>query len=414
MSVQANRIRYWDAGVIVPGGSVDRGDSMTAHGDTVMFLGAGASAPFGIPVTGGILKLILDRGDKLFDDGPGVDDSECLSDEEKANWDSIVWRDHVKAFADDLDPSGPTNPARLLRDRLRHLLPGLDSVGDNLPLITDVLSLIDHLLASGFVSSPRFQSASLQELRELLERAILQVLAQPSDPDLAKLNGPTLTDLAKWIDARGRAGRPVTIISTNYDIALESEIYPLLGPSFHEAVDLGFSWREPTVAGEIRHPPENPAVRIFKLHGSLNWLKCHLCGYIYFNRLGSIYNQAFRKVLDFSNTCHCLHGPLRPVIVAPSMVRQVHDANLLSIWQRALEAMRNADTWIIAGYSLPPEDLAIRSILIRAERAHEGPLHIQVIQKDAALAARYRLLFPDGCEFKVQEFQNYVKELVKS
>ena len=70
------------------------------------------------------------------------------------------------------------------------------------------------------------------------------------------------------------------------------------------------------------------------------------------------------------------------------MVRQVQDANLLSIWQRALEALRNAKTWIMAGYSLPSEDLAIRSILIRAQQAHEGPLQVRVRQLDPRSEAR--------------------------
>jgi hypothetical protein len=383
-------------------------------------LGAGASQPFGIPVTGKILKLILDAEDRIFDQQPGAADADCLSAEEKASWETIAWREHVKPFSEALDSRGPAALARLLNDRLRILFPGLDRVGDNLPLITDVLSLIDHMLASGVVSSPRFQSASLQELRALLERAILQVLSRPSDLDLATQNDQTLTNLAEWLCRRGKAGQPVTIISTNYDIALESKIYSLFDSvvqqPVHEAVDLGFSWREPTVAGSIHHPPEHPIVRIFKLHGSLNWLRCDLCGYIYFNSAGSIYHQAFRPTLDWSNTCHCLHGPLRPVIVAPSMVRQVQDANLLAVWQRALEALRNAKSWAIAGYSLPPEDLAIRSILIRAERTHEGPLEIKVIQSGDETKPRYELLFPDlkASDFLHQGFLHYVKQLLGS
>jgi NAD-dependent SIR2 family protein deacetylase len=385
------------------------------HSDTVLFLGAGASQPFGIAVTGEILELILKVGESIFDDRPGVADDECLSEEERASWETISWREHIKSFPDALDPREPVQLARLLKDRLRILLPGLDQVGTDLPLITDVLSLIDYMLASGIVSSPRFQPASLEELRVLLERAILQVLSRPSKPDLATQNDATLAKLADWICQRGESGRPVTIISTNYDIALENKIYSRLRLPVHEAVDLGFSWREPTIEGLIHHPPERPVVRIFKLHGSLNWLRCGLCGYIYFNSRGSIYHQAFRKTLDWSNSCHCLHGPLRPVIVAPSMVRHVQDANLLSIWQRALEALRNAQSWIIIGYSLPPEDLAIRSILIRGERTHEGPLNIKVIQNSSKTRSSYQLLFPDlnEADFHVGGFLPYVPELVR-
>jgi RimJ/RimL family protein N-acetyltransferase len=109
-----------------------------------------------------------------------------------------------------------------------------------------------------------------------------------------------------------------------------------------------------------------------------------------------VYGEAFRRRLDWGNTCHCLQGPLRPVIVAPSMVRQVRDPNLLSIWQRSLEALRTARRWFIIGYSLPGEDLAIRSILMRAERAHDGPLSVAAYQMDSKRETkpRYELLFP--------------------
>ena len=64
-------------------------------------------------------------------------------------------------------------------------------------------------------------------------------------------------------------------------------------------------------------------------------------------------------------------------------------------------------------YSLPPEDLAIRSILMRAERGHTGPLEIDVIEKNGALEGRFKLLFP-GCTYKVTEFQEYIKDLANT
>jgi len=88
------------------------------------------------------------------------------------------------------------------------------------------------------------------------------------------------------------------------------------------------------------------------------------------------------------------------MIVAPSFVRTVRDPILLEIWRNALETLRQADEWIIVGYSLPPEDVAIRSMLLRAfqGRATLSP-RVTVVQqerKDPELT-RYRLLFPKHC-----------------
>ena len=88
----------------------------------------------------------------------------------------------------------------------------------------------------------------------------------------------------------------------------------------------------------------------------------------------------------------------RAVIVAPSLVRTIADANLLNIWMSALEALRRADQWIFAGYSLPSEDIAIRSILVRAYHGRGGVPRlprVRVVQlaPDQGMERRYRLLF---------------------
>ena len=109
------------------------------------------------------------------------------------------------------------------------------------------------------------------------------------------------------------------------------------------------------------------------------------------------------------NTCHCGYYPLQLLIVAPSMVRDVRDTHLLSTWKSATEALRTADEWIIVGYSLPPEDLAIRSMLVRAYRARglqpsvspieawldQPPPSVTIVQQSKSVELRYGALFPN-------------------
>ena len=95
------------------------------------------------------------------------------------------------------------------------------------------------------------------------------------------------------------------------------------------------------------------------------------------------------------NSCHCGHGKLGLVIVTPSYVRDVREPNLTEIWRHALEALRTSDHWIIAGYSLPSDDLLIRSMFIRAYSGRTKPPRITIVGKgpDADRDARFRLLF---------------------
>jgi hypothetical protein len=309
-----------------------------------------------------------------------------------------------------------------LRAHLLRLFPSIFEETIELPLITDLLSLVDLMLSTEEVLLPMVSAAAMQDFRTLLEQAILEVIeAEYKRPEAHQ----GLDSLADWmlntVDADGAA---LTVVSTNYDTLIDSLLFERIdiAPDLEipEAVDMGFVWREHS-SGRFHEKaytsPASPTVRLLKLHGSLNWLKCPLCGFIYINTTGSIHQQAFREdKIDYNNTCLCGHGPVRTVIVAPSMVCSIRDPDLLTIWRSALEALRTADEWILAGYSLPPEDITIRSILLRAlhGRPDAQPPRIRVVQRtpDPALEGRYRLLLPQTT-FEYDGFEGFVRSLPK-
>lgn len=359
---------------------------------SALFLGAGASKAFGYPLTGEILPHIR----------AGLNDRTL--------------------FPLESNPKRERAKMKRLREHLTTLLPAFFDDSIELPLITDVLSLIDLLLSTGEIAVPMLSTEEMEDLRTLLEEAIIHSIEAAGVPDR---EGP-LDRLTDWILGAADGGAPLAVVSTNYDTVVESLVFEKvdMDPELEipSTVDLGFSWREHSQGKyleAVHQPPPTPRVRLLKLHGSVSWLRCPLCGFIYVNTVGSIVQQAFREdKIDYNNTCVCGHGPVRPVIVAPSMVRTINDPDLLTIWRSALEAMRVADEWIIVGYSLPPEDIAIRSILVRA---HSGrgrdrtPPSIRVVQrkKDEQLEGRYRLLFPE-CSFEYSGFEGFIEKLKPS
>jgi len=174
------------------------------------------------------------------------------------------------------------------------------------------------------------------------------------------------------------------------------------------------SVREPDT-GKVYRRPADPRFGVYKLHGSLNWLRCSVCDNVYVNPVGAIAYLSFLlgddgerrtkanpwlKSLEDAgaNQCHCGSRPLRHVIVAPSLVRDVRDPVLQEIWRNALEALRQAEEWIIVGYSLPPEDVAIRSMFLRAYKGRDAPkprvIVVQGEEKEPEVT-RYQLLFPE-------------------
>lgn len=399
---------------------------------TAIFMGAGASKPFGHLLTRELLPQIkeeLRTGELFKDDSPRP----FISEESCA-----ARRKALKEYLDLLMPGF---------DAADSGLPDWVRPGEmELPLITDVLSLLDYSLSvsnsaltarsfedqllsssstdgKGFSSLLTSRSAEhLIKFRTLLEQAIFDTLVRPYHQDAAEKqeHAGALDAFAEWIQSQaGDRDRPLGIISTNYDIAVERKLLKRHRPTVPADFDFGFSWRDAHMDA-IYKRPERPLFQLFKLHGSLNWLRCELCEQVYINTHGSIAINAFRDDVDDANTCYCGHAPLRTVLVAPSFVRDIRDTNLLAVWKNTLELLRTADHWIIIGYSFPPEDIAIRSLFMRAYQGRwrksgnkwtwKQP-RITVVQhgQSTSTFSRYRMFFPD-CDYHTGGLVEFLSE----
>jgi NAD-dependent SIR2 family protein deacetylase len=387
---------------------------------TVVFLGAGSSKALGLPITSDIFPMLIER---LMSQPP--------SDAPLFGGDAID-RHCLKRCLDAILPG--------LTD-LAASLPNREAWRETFPPITDVLSTVDYSLLSASAPSPDFTLSELARGRMLLERAVFELLVRNESPDALHMEGMPETVADEWrqtgelqllpqrphkyllerqrvvdwlMELAPTSKDHVTLISTNYDIEVEQELYTRLGYDVFDRVDFGMRVREPD-KGTVYRRPDHARFGVYKLHGSLNWLRCDLCGNVYLNPVGAIAYLSFllgdtadrhkqenpwleQLEARGANMCHCGYRPLRHVIVAPSFVCDVRDPMLLEIWRNALEALRQADKWIIVGYSLPPEDVAIRSMFLRAYQGRDSAARPQVVvvqkEKKEPELTRYRLLFP--------------------
>lgn len=335
----------------------------------VVFVGAGASRAFGHALTAEILP--------------------------------VLWK---RLESDNLRIG--TRAASSVRKIVEGIVPGLSvalAKNQELPLITDILSLFDYCILNGEELGVLRTTASLQEVRQFLDKAIVAILDRPIHAPSSRPD-----ELVQRIQSDIRKGKHVTVISTNYDVTLDIPIFDrILGDWMrnYDKIDFGFSWRDPD-DGEIMPPPRTARVALYKLHGSLNWLKCGRCGFIYVNFIGSVAKLPGERTLGAS--CHCGHQPLRTELVTPSFVREVRDRSLLSIWKSAGEALRLADEWTFIGYSLPPEDVAIRSLLVRSFLGHgaRSP-KVRVVDRTDQVGLRYRMMFP-GSKYTVDGLEGFL------
>jgi NAD-dependent SIR2 family protein deacetylase len=327
-----------------------------------VFLGAGASKAFGYPLTSEILPEIKKRvlTGELFGSGPS----------------------HRAAEAE-------------LDSYFSALLPGWEHDEIALPPITDVMSLIDHALLSNTSLLRGSGAPELTRFRKLVERGIYEVINDAYDGE----PWPIRKKFIAWL-LRDREN--TGMITTNYDLEVDMGVFSKLKQKgdLPYLIDFGFDWREPSEDYLYRRP-HDPDFRLYKLHGSLSWLRCDVCEHTYINLYGPIAHHAFKSKPRPENSCDCGHHILSLVLVAPSIVRDIRNSDILFTWKNALEWLRRADDWYIIGYSFPTEDLAIRSMFIRAYQGRDDAdskfPNVTVVQRgnDSALMSRFRILFPD-------------------
>lgn len=372
---------------------------MATRKKSVFFLGAGCSAAFGYPITSSILPNILGDIDKsqLF---YGIPNNNASKEREKEK--------RLKAYILDLYPG--------IAEQTKY-------DGKSLPNITEVLSLTDYLIEIGAVPSSRYRLDDVVQSRQLLHRAICEVLyKKPEDLFAMEKTNETLKLFMDLLQEEVLT-KDLSIITTNYDTLIEllllkrvyeqnrrrgnatddQDFYNLLN-----CIDFGTNFRDP-FQNKVITQPQEPLFRFFKLHGSFTWLKCDLCEHIFINPYGDIVFQAYRDEVDEYNTCHCNDVlQLRTLIVAPSLVRDIKDPNLLHIWKNTLEALRNADEWTIIGYSMPGEDLMIKTLFIRALNGACSKPKIKVVQLDDSFHSNYSSLFGKH-EFITGGVENFLR-----
>jgi hypothetical protein len=144
-----------------------------------------------------------------------------------------------------------------------------------------------------------------------------------------------------------------TIISLNYDLLIDNAIL-----RSNRGVNYGTEF-----ANGVSH--SNEPVQLYKLHGSLNWLRCPVCGAL--TNTGDVKGASYPR----ERRAHCanLHcdGETAPIVVPPTFFKVMSDFHLQQVWHHANMALSQTERIFFCGYSLPDADMHIRYLLKRAE-----------------------------------------------
>jgi hypothetical protein len=196
-----------------------------------------------------------------------------------------------------------------------------------------------------------------------------------------------------------------SVITTNWDLLIDA------------ARDLRFGSapEDYGTVGNVVLQGNNAPLRevrpmLLKLHGSLSWRYCPRCQRLVIDPLHHVAGE--RRVEGATCECTC---PFSELIVTPGFVREYRNIHLLNIWRESLMTLAKADEWIFAGYSLPPDDVGIRTLLLKARCLRrditKSALGVTVVtgrDRRNETLARYRSILPQAI-LDPDDFGDYIQ-----
>jgi hypothetical protein len=273
--------------------------------------------------------------------------------------------------------------------------------GRHLPTVEELLALLDTCLGRGEPLGQRWSISDLTRCREelvaciydFIGEAVCPAAAEGADHGLYRRLSATLPD------------GDLVVMTLNYDLLLDQGLRddgraPVFGMDF-----LRDAPGEPIEPARPDADEPGRPIKLFKLHGSLDWLYCPACSStlrIPPGRVGEPYD------------CPTCAGRMNALIVPPTPVKVAPSPFLSGLWKKAEWELAQAREVVFIGYSLGEADANIRYMLFRAFFGH-APKVVVVLKShdaaaDATIAGRYQRLFPGGVTFRWGGFEAFVAE----
>ena len=344
---------------------------------TVIFLGAGATKACGGPMTNEILPAIL-----------GAPDAPSPS--------SVLLSDFL--------------------DKLFHVNPAAPP--DQFPGLPLVMSLLDTALDRRQAFHPQWDPRRVSEVRQAIEVRMFDLLEE-------KLNKAPTNNHWQLLQTVYPPPLEPCVVSTNYDLIVDTAMMAVSETRTPEGYlpDYRIQIRTPFYsAGGGRFGT------LLKLHGSLNWLHCRTCQRIeigasestrYLKRLRQLVGPSLEQsYAPDGSLCPSCGTRLRPLLIAPTHLKDYRNPHLAQVWYEAERVLREADRAIFIGYSLPDDDVEVVYLVMRG-LAHLTPDRVTVVEYDMTMpplashtvGRRYRTLFGDGVDWHPEGLDNWLGQV---
>jgi len=175
-----------------------------------------------------------------------------------------------------------------------------------------------------------------------------------------------------------------SFISLNYDIIIDNRLTEQY-PEYH--LDYGIDFINYEEAEQAKkngiynaedywiRPNPKKAIKLFKLHGSFNWLYCPVC----LNIKLTPKEKSVSKIMIMPQKCDVCSGSLTYIIIPPSYFKVMSNHYLRQVWFEAEKSLRDIKKIYFCGYSFPDADIHIKYLLKRIELSLQNKLKIYII-----------------------------------
>jgi len=249
-----------------------------------------------------------------------------------------------------------------------------------------------------------YKNPRLPHIHSLLILLIAEIIAHKLEGD--SHYHPLLVNNLKKRDLLEKT----SFISLNYDILIDNTLMEV-----QDAFDLDYT--VDFVNPEEFYKPREKRVKLFKLHGSLNWLYCPTCRSLRITPKEKGVCKLKYKIDDcVCDECNTL---AIPIIIPPTYFKALSNLYLRQIWNNAEIELMKCNKIVFCGYSFPDADIHIRYLLKRIEVNMENTPEIFIVnnhsknndQRINIERERYMRFFKDKQRVNFTEltFQQYAE-----
>lgn len=267
------------------------------------------------------------------------------------------------------------------------------------PTLEEHFTVLDLAANTGHQLGRAYPPRKLRAIRRLSIHRTFQVL------DRHYRHSRVIEMLLKKVSA---ADCTVALVSLNWDIVVEKHLDALGAETYKYDIDVRY------IDGErIERGP----IRLYKMHGSSNWLYCDSCRQLYAPRDGgkaALNLNAYLEPHDFEalgfqkaadlvrrqtrgpRKCAWCGNRLAGRLATFSYRKAFSINQFQTIWDRAYSALARADRWLFIGYSMPEADFESKHLLKAAQLARPKPSELSidaVVKGDPDAEERYRGYF---------------------